>query len=33
MTHISRKNHAYKNCDETARTQTKTDMKSCDSDE
>jgi hypothetical protein len=24
MTHISRKNHAYKNCDETARTQIKT---------
>jgi hypothetical protein len=24
MTHISRKNHAYNNCDETARTQIKT---------
>jgi hypothetical protein len=24
MTHISRKNHAYKNCDETARTQIQT---------
>ena len=33
MTHISRQNHAYKNCDETVRTQIKTDMKSCDSDE
>ena len=33
MTRSSRKNHAYKNCDETARTQIKTDMKSCDSDE
>ena len=33
MTHNSRKKHGYANCDETARTQIKPDMKSCASDE